>query len=50
MKALHVSQQVWEVVENGHKEPTDMEEQTIPQLATMRASQVKDKIVMYVLY
>ena len=41
---------VWEVVENGHQEPEDIEEYTIAQLATLRATRVKDKTTLYVLY
>jgi len=35
MKALLGSQEVWDVVENGHQELEDIEEQTIAQLATL---------------
>jgi len=50
MKALLGSQEVWEVVENGHQEPEDVGEMTIAQLATLKATQTKDKTALYVLY
>ena len=50
MKALIGSQEVWEVVENGHQEPEDVGEMTIAQLATLKATQTKDKTALYVLY
>ena len=50
MKALLGSQEVWEVVENGHQEPKDIGEMTIAQLATLKATRAKDKTALYVLY
>jgi len=50
MKALIGSQEVWEVVENGHQEPEDVGEMTIAQLATLKATRTKDKTALYVLY
>ena len=50
MKALLGSQEVWEVVENGHQEPEDIGEMTIVQLATLKATRAEDKTALYVLY
>jgi len=50
MKALLGSQEVWEVVENGHQEPEDVGEMTIAQLARLKATRAKDKTTLYVLY
>jgi len=50
MKALLGSQEVWEVVENGPQEPTDIEEHTIVQLVVLRATRVKHKAPLYALY
>jgi len=50
MKALIGSQEVWEVVENGHQEPEDVGEMTIAQIATLKATRAKDKTALYVLY
>jgi len=50
MKALLGSQEVWEVVENGHQELEDVGEMTIAQLATLKATRAKDKTALYVLY
>jgi len=50
LKALLGSQEVWEVVENGHQEPKDIGEMTIAQLATLKATRAKDKTTLYVLY
>ena len=50
MKALLGSQEVWEVVENGHQEPEDVGEMTIAQLVTLKATRAKDKTALYMLY
>jgi len=50
MKALLGSQEVWEVVENGHQEPEDIGEMTIAQIAMLKATRAKDKTALYVLY
>jgi len=50
MKALLGSQEVWEVVKNGHQEPEDIGEMTIAQIATLKATRAKDKTTLYVLY
>jgi len=38
------------VVENGHQEPEDIGGMTIAQLATLKATRVKDKTALYMLY
>ena len=43
MKALLGSQEVWEVVENGHQEPEDVGELTIAQLATLKSNTRKEE-------
>jgi len=43
MTAFFGSQEVWEVVENGHQEPEDVEELTIAQLVTLKATRTKEK-------
>jgi len=50
MKALLGSQEVWEVVENGHQELEDVGEMMIAQLATLKATRAEDKTTLYVLY
>jgi len=50
MKALLGSQEVWEMVENGHQEPEDAREMTIAQLATLKATGAKDKTALFMLY
>jgi len=46
MKTFFGSQEVWEVVENGHQELKDVGELTIAQLATFKATQAKDKAAL----
>ena len=50
MKALLGSQEVWEVVKNGHQEPEVIGEMTIAQLAMLKATRANDKTTLYVLY
>nr|KYP46906.1 Retrovirus-related Pol polyprotein from transposon TNT 1-94 [Cajanus cajan] len=50
MKALHGSQDNWDVVENGHEEPVTTEGYSNAQLNALKVVRAKDKAALYLLY
>ena len=50
MKALLVSQENWEVVEDGFDEPANTTGWSNAQLKVLKEAHVKDKAALYILY